>query len=92
MFDATLHERLTGLTLPNGYATLNGEGTHVAIVQTVTPRKRAFQEWRELPESLRREFLEWQAADAVSYYGRKDRADALEDALRENIIEWLELS
>ena len=95
--DATL-SNLPAVTVGALTASMNTEGTHVAVKRTtgtMTRRgpKTVFVGWLELPESLQAEAAEWAHAESMARYGddwRADQADALEDALTENIAEWLD--
>ena len=85
--DATLNEHAPFIGTPDRHANLNNSLTHVAIVG-----KRGFETWRELPEDLQAQAAEWAHAENMAFYGddwRADRADALEGALVESILEWL---
>ena len=95
--DATL-SAFPAVTVGALTAYLNTDGTHVAVKRTtgtMTRRgpKTVFVGWLELPDALQAEAAEWMHADSMARYGddwRADRADALEDALRENIAAWLD--
>lgn len=85
--DATLNAHAPFIGTPERHANLNNAGTHVAIVG-----KRGFETWRELPDALKDAAAEWMHADSMAFYGddwRADRADALEDALAESVLEFL---
>ena len=95
--DATLPP-FPAVTVGTLTAYLNTDGTHVAVTRTtgaMTRRgpKTVFVGWLELPEDLQAQAAEWAHAESMARYGadwRADRADALEDALIENIAEWLD--
>ena len=96
--DATL-SNLPAVTVGTLTASMNTDGTHVAVKRTtgtMTRRgpKTVFVGWLELPEALQAEAAEWMHAESMARYAgedwRTDRADALEDALIENIAEWLD--
>ena len=95
--DATL-STFPAITVGALTAYLNTDGTHVAVKRTtgtMTRRgpKTVFVGWIELPEDLRAEAAEWAHAESMARYGddwRADAADALEDALSENLAAWLD--
>ena len=95
--DATLSP-FPAVTVGALTAYLNTDGTHVAVGRTtgtMTRRgpKTVFVGWFELPEDLQAQAAEWAHAESMARYGddwRADRADALEDALSENLAEWLD--
>ena len=95
--DATL-STFPAITVGALTASLNTAGTHVAVDRTtgtMTRRgpKTVFVGWIELPEDLRAEAAEWAHAESMARYGddwRADAADALEDALSENLAAWLD--
>ena len=95
--DATL-STFPAITVGALTASLNTAGTHVAVDRTtgtMTRRgpKTVFVGWIELPENLRAEVAEWAHAEGMARYGddwRVDLADALEDALSENLAAWLD--
>ena len=95
--DATLSS-LPTVTVGALSASMNTAGTHVAVRRTtgtMTRRgpKTVFVGWLELPEALQAEAAEWAHAESMARYGddwRADAADALKDALCENIAAWLD--
>ena len=95
--DATL-SNLPTVTVGALTASMNTAGTHVAVMRTtgtMTRRgpKTVFVGWLEIPDALQAEAAEWMHAESMARYGddwRADRADALEDALIENIAAWLD--
>ena len=95
--DATLSP-FPAVTVGALTAYLNTDGTHVAVKRTtgaMTRRgpKTVFDGWFELPEDLQAQAAEWAHAESMARYGddwRADRADALEDALSENLAAWLD--
>ena len=95
--DATLSS-LPTVTVGALSASMNTAGTHVAVKRTtgtMTRRgpKTVFVGWLELPEALQAEAAEWAHAESMARYGddwRADAADALEDALSENLAAWLD--
>ena len=94
--DASLDTNFPTITDGVLSADLNEDGTHVYVTRYGRMTRRGPQRilvgWVELTSDLRQQVTDYRHAESFARYGderREAAADALEDALRENVLEYL---